>query len=79
MLVGPTATDIPDKRDLSTTAEELEKIFDYAKRLVPLISQSDVITSFAGLRPVLPQEDFFIDHSAIAPGSSTWPASSPPA
>ncbi|MGA2762304.1 MAG: NAD(P)/FAD-dependent oxidoreductase [Spirochaetia bacterium] len=67
VLVGPTATDTPDKKDLSTTAEELEKIFDYAKRLVPTISQADVITSFAGLRPVLPEEDFFIDFSRSVP------------
>jgi glycerol-3-phosphate dehydrogenase len=67
VLVGPTATDIQDKSDLSTTAEELEKIFDYAKRLVPRISQSDVITSFAGLRPVLRDEDFFIDFSKTVP------------
>jgi glycerol-3-phosphate dehydrogenase len=67
VLVGPTALNIQDKTDLSTTAEELEKIFDYAKRLVPSISQGDVITSFAGLRPVLKDEDFFIDFSAKAP------------
>jgi glycerol-3-phosphate dehydrogenase len=66
VLVGPTALDIQDKTDLSTTAEELEKIFDYAKRLVPGISQGDVITSFAGLRPVGKDEDFFIDFSARA-------------
>ena len=67
VLVGPTARDIRDKRDLSTTAEELEKIFDYAKRLVPSISQTDVITSFAGLRPVLAGEDFHIELSPSAP------------
>lgn len=67
VLVGPTAADIQDKTDLSTTAEELDKIFDYAKRLVPLISQADVITTFAGLRPVLEDEDFLIAPSAIAP------------
>ncbi len=67
VLVGPTARDITDKTDLSTTAEELEKIFDYAKRLVPRISQQDIITSFAGLRPVGKDEDFFIDSSSIAP------------
>ncbi len=67
VLVGPTATDIQDKTDLSTTAEELDKIFDYAKRLVPLISQADVITTFAGLRPVLGDEDFLIAPSAIVP------------
>jgi glycerol-3-phosphate dehydrogenase len=67
VLVGPTALNIEDKTDLSTTAEELEKIFDYAKRLVPTISQGDVITSFAGLRPVLKDEDFFIDLSSKVP------------
>lgn len=67
VLVGPTAQDVEDKTDLSTTAEQLEKIFDYAKRLVPGISQADVITSFAGLRPVLPDEDFFIDFSRVVP------------
>ena len=67
VLVGPTARDIEDKRDLSTTAEELEKIFDYGKRLVPAISHADVITTFAGLRPVLKDEDFFIDVSAAVP------------
>lgn len=67
VLVGPTARDIEDKRDLSTTAEELEKIFDYAKRLVPSISQTDVITSFAGLRPVLADEDFHVEFSTAVP------------
>ena len=67
VLVGPTARDIEDKRDLSTTSEELEKIFDFAKRLVPGISQADVITTFAGLRPVLRDEDFLIDFSGTVP------------
>jgi glycerol-3-phosphate dehydrogenase len=67
VLVGPTARGIDDKSDLSTTSEELEKIFDYAKRLVPAISQTDVITTFAGLRPVLQNEDFYIDFSATVP------------
>jgi len=67
VLVGPTARDIQDKRDLCTTSGELEKVFDYAKRLVPGISQADVITTFAGLRPVLGGEDFFIDFSAVVP------------
>ena len=67
VLIGPTALDTEDKNDLSTTAEQLGQIFDYAKRLVPGISQGDVITSFAGLRPVLPEEDFFIDLSRVVP------------
>jgi len=68
VLIGPTAQDTDDKDDLSTTAEQLDKIFDYARRLVPGISQADVITSFAGLRPALPDDDFFIDFSRLVPG-----------
>ncbi len=67
VLVGPTAKEIEDKYDLSTTAEELEKIFDSARRLVPGISQNDVITSFAGLRPALKEGDFYIDFSKKVP------------
>lgn len=67
VLVGPTATETENKYDMSTTAEELEKIFDSAKRLVPGISISDVITSFAGLRPALADGDFYIDFSGKVP------------
>lgn len=65
-LIGPTADSVPDKGDLSTTAERLSIIVASARNLVPSISERDAISSFAGLRPAL-GEDFYIDLSAIVP------------
>lgn len=66
MMVGPTAIDVESKEDKSTSSENLETIFQFAKNLIPLISEKDVITSFAGLRPALESGDFYIDISKKA-------------
>jgi glycerol-3-phosphate dehydrogenase len=68
MMVGPTAEEIDEKDDESTTPENLERIFSQAARMMPKISKRDIITSFAGLRPALAGNDFFIDISKKAPG-----------
>jgi glycerol-3-phosphate dehydrogenase len=68
MMVGPTAEEIDEKEDEGTTPENLDRIFSLAARMVPAISKKDIITSFAGLRPTLPGNDFYIDISPKAPG-----------
>lgn len=65
-LIGPTADTCLDKNDLSTAEERLYLITASAKNLVPAVSERDVITSFAGLRPVL-GEDFYIENSKLVP------------
>ena len=65
-LIGPTADKVDDKTDLSTTASRLALITASARTLVPSVSERDVITSFAGLRPVL-GEDFYIALSERVP------------
>jgi glycerol-3-phosphate dehydrogenase len=67
VLLGPTAETVDDKEDFSTTREQLETVLRNARNMIPSISETDVITSFAGIRPVV-KEDFFIDISARAPG-----------
>ena len=67
VLIGPTAEEIDDKEDVSTNAEQLGQIFDQARKMVPKVSQTDVITAFSGLRPALADGDFYIDNSAMAP------------
>ncbi|MFP4374156.1 MAG: NAD(P)/FAD-dependent oxidoreductase [Spirochaetaceae bacterium] len=67
VLIGPTAQDIDDKEDVTTSAEELDHIFDAARKMMPVVSQNDVITSFAGLRPAMETGDFYIDVSDEAP------------
>ena len=67
VLIGPTADDIDDKEDTTTHAEALDRIFDSARKMVPVVSQNDAITSFAGLRPALADGDFYIAVSEKAP------------
>jgi glycerol-3-phosphate dehydrogenase len=67
MMVGPTAVEIDEKEDTGTTPGNLDRVFSLAGRMVPSISKKDVITSFAGLRPTLPGDDFFIALSKKAP------------
>lgn len=66
VLIGPTAEAVGDKADLATTREQLEKILSSARTMIPAISEYDVITSFAGLRPTL-EEDFYIEMSKAVP------------
>lgn len=52
VMVGPTAEDTDNKEDVSTTRKGLAAVFDHAKKLMPEIKTTDIITSFAGIRPV---------------------------
>jgi glycerol-3-phosphate dehydrogenase len=66
-MIGPTAEDVDDKDDLSTTEAGLNKALEGAKRLVPSINANDIIAYFAGLRPVA-GDDFLIRHEDRASG-----------
>jgi len=63
VLIGPTADEIEDKEDLTTSNDKLRQIFDSARKMVPIVSERDIITSFAGLRPSMETGDFYIDIS----------------
>jgi len=67
VLVGPTAEETPAKDDLSTSSDKLKQIFDSARQMIPKISTSDVITAFSGMRPALPDGDFYIEASSLVP------------
>ncbi|MEA1910810.1 MAG: NAD(P)/FAD-dependent oxidoreductase [Spirochaetota bacterium] len=62
-MLGPTAIPQDSKDDVSTTSVNLDMVFSSARRMVPSISQRDIITSFTGLRPALEGGDFYIDIS----------------
>ena len=82
LLLGPTATDIEDKEDTSTTAEGFATIFSKASDNVANIPFNKVITSFCGLRAVGSTGDFIIKHregvitlaGIESPGLSSAPA-----
>ncbi|HNW45597.1 MAG TPA: FAD-dependent oxidoreductase, partial [Elusimicrobiales bacterium] len=66
-MLGPTAHDIEDKTDLSTTAAGLAEVLAGARRMIPSVAKGDIIAYFAGLRPVS-GKDFIIRHEDAAPG-----------
>lgn len=66
-MIGPTAEDVDDKNDLSTTPEGLEKVLSGVRKMIPSIDEGDVIAYFAGLRPVA-GDDFIIRHEDKVPG-----------
>ncbi len=63
LLLGPSALDIEDKNDVSTTADTLSEILETAKKSVPCLTTREVITSFAGLRAHCDRNDFIIEPS----------------
>jgi glycerol-3-phosphate dehydrogenase len=52
ILVGPTAQDVDDADDVTTTSAGQKVVFESARISVPEVSERDVITSFAGVRAV---------------------------
>ena len=63
LLLGPSALDIEDKNDVTTSAETLAEILEIAKKSVPCLTTREVITSFAGLRAHCDRDDFIIEPS----------------
>ena len=82
LIVGPTATDMEDKRDTATTPEGFADIRAKAGDNVANIPYGKVITSFCGLRSVGSTGDFIIKPVGNAihlggiesPGLSSSPA-----
>jgi glycerol-3-phosphate dehydrogenase len=65
-MIGPTAEEIEDKEDLSTSEAGLQKVLKAVKKMVPTISENDIIAYFAGLRPAA-GNDFIIRHEDNVP------------
>ncbi len=66
-MIGPTAKEIEDKRDLATTDEGFKEVLSGAQKLVPGINGSDIIAYFAGLRPAS-GDDFIVREEKEVPG-----------
>ncbi|MCK9357068.1 MAG: NAD(P)/FAD-dependent oxidoreductase [Dehalococcoidia bacterium] len=66
-MIGPTAYEVDDREDLSTTDDGLRQVLAVAQRLVPAIDPRDIIAYFAGLRPAA-GDDFVIRSESQAPG-----------
>ncbi len=60
LLIGPTALNIEDKDDNTTTPEGLQEAVQKALKSVPIVSIRNAITSFAGVRAHPTNDDFII-------------------
>ena len=70
LLMGPTAVDVDDPAATNTTAAGLENVMQKARKSVPALPGNRTITSFAGLRSHVEQEetDFILGEAEGAPG-----------
>ena len=66
-MIGPTAEMTEDKYDTENTSAHLTEILSLVKKMVCGINPRDIITSFAGNRPTLPGDDFYIAPSGKVP------------
>ena len=84
LLLGPTATDTPDKEEVNTTKTGLDTLQATAAKSIKAVPYRSVITSFAGLRAHEDGGDFIVGESSVkgfydaagieSPGLSAAPA-----
>jgi glycerol-3-phosphate dehydrogenase len=60
VLVGPTAEDVPDRRDVSTTQAGLSSLVAAAEQIVPGLAGEEVTATYAGLRAATEHPDYQI-------------------
>jgi glycerol-3-phosphate dehydrogenase len=60
VLLGPTATDVDDKEDRSTTREGVEFVFAKGARILPALVGEEVTATYAGLRAATESSDYQI-------------------
>ena len=65
LLIGPSAIDIDDKNDVSTTADGLKEVSALALKSVPGATTRFAITSFSGNRAHEDKNDFTIEPSSV--------------
>lgn len=60
MIVGPDATETPDREDTTTNAETFDMIMTAQSRVSEKIGKGDVIAYFSGVRAPTYEEDFHV-------------------
>jgi len=58
VLLGPTADDVEDKTDRSTTAEGLVSLMEAGARILPQLSDHEVTATYVGLRAATEHRDY---------------------
>jgi glycerol-3-phosphate dehydrogenase len=58
VLLGPTADDIDDKTDRSTTAGGLQSLVEAGSRIIPALTGQEVTSTYVGLRAATESRDY---------------------
>ena len=66
VLLGPTATDIDDKEDRSTTREGLAFVLARGARILPALVGEEVTATYAGLRAATESSDYQIHFDPVS-------------
>ena len=67
LMLGPTALEMEEREDFTTTQKGLDVIYNSTETLVNGFSKRDIIASFAGVRAASDRGDFVIEFSKVAP------------
>ena len=67
LLIGPTAEEIDDKDDVSTTPSGLRDVKVFSTKSCPAVSTRNAITSFSGNRAHPVTDDFILGPSKVNP------------
>ena len=65
LMVGPTADEVDDRDDTTTSTGGAERVFRAVRRSVPGISPGDCIAEFAGVRAAADTGDFVIEATDV--------------
>lgn len=61
VMVGPTAEDLCDRADTSTSEDGLAFLIDQGRRLLPALMGEEITTTYAGLRAATQHPDYLIE------------------
>lgn len=59
-MIGPTAEDVRDKTDTTTTSSGRQQVITELKQRIPSLPEEAIIAQFSGLRPITEYDDFHI-------------------
>lgn len=65
VLIGPSATETPEREDEATTSESLDEVLQKQMGLTGELTRGDIITYFAGTRASTYEEEFIVEKSPV--------------
>jgi len=60
LLVGPNAIETYNKEDFSTHCNSIRSVLNRQRKIIPNLSEQDILTYFTGIRAATYEEDFII-------------------